>query len=517
VTPFARLLEPYLTSGATLRFDGRRYTPADIIGHACTIVDEMREFGITASSRVATVMANSPEAVAAWFASAIIGCLEVPISVEYKGDLLTYLLRDCAADAVVCDARFADQVAQALPGTSVRFVIVSGEWPTTVPGVAVAPLAPRGGHAVGALSTPDSGPASGVVLYTSGTTGRSKGVLHSQESTIELARAVVAVNGYGPEDMLLNFFPLYHQNARYTAIGAALVAGCGIQLDSSFSSSRFWDICRDGGITAFNYLGSVLGMISNASRRLTDEQARNHTVRLAWGAGAPRQVWSEFETRFGVALNEVYGLTEAPVATVNNSAARAPVGSAGKESELFQVRVMNSAGEFLPPGEVGEIVLRPKRANIFMRGYLGREADTVAATRDLWFHSGDTGYLDDEGHLFFAERVTDSIRRRGESISAAEVESVLSRHPQVRECTVYAVRPEGALDDEVMAALVVSPGADPASIVSESAAALPGYAVPRFVRVLDDLPRTGTQKVMKAELRRSGITADAIDLSNRRS
>jgi crotonobetaine/carnitine-CoA ligase len=513
VTPFARLLDAHLEKGATLRCDGVELSPADIVGHACAVAAQLRDLGVTTGSRVATVTANSPHAVAAWFASAIVGCLEVPISTQYRGDLLTYLLRDSAVSVVVCDAAFQEQVADALGGTSVIDILVIGDQPAEPDGVRVHALAAPGGHDVTELYRPVGGPAAGVVLYTSGTTGWSKGVLHSQESTLELARAVAGVNGYTRDDVLLNFFPLYHQNARYTGVTTALVAGCGMQLDSAFSSSRFWDVCRAGGVTAFNYLGSVLGMILKASEPLTDGQAHDHAVRVAWGAGAHADEWGAFKRRFGVTLTEVYGLSEAPMATVNSSADPAPAGSAGRESDLFQIRVMGDDGALLPPGEPGEIVLRPKRPNIFMKGYLRRDADTVAATRDLWFHSGDSGWLSEEGYLYFADRITDSIRRRGENISAVEIESVLLGHPGVRDCAVYAVRPDGAFDDEVMLALVVAPGTDPAAVVADVAHRLPRYALPRFVRVLPDLPRTPTQKVRKADLRRAGITADAIDLS----
>src|SRR5690606_2154089 len=197
---------------------------------------------------------------------------------------------------------------------------------------------------------------------------------------------------------------LYHQNARYTAVLAALVSGARIRLESQFSGSASWDMCRTEGITAFNYLGSVLAMILNASRHLSPEEARNHRVTRAWGAGATPDVWAEFEERFGVGINEVYGLSEAPMATLNSSQDRvSPIGSAGRETRWFEVRIVDEEDRILPPGEPGEIVLRPKGPTGFMLGYHGRDADTVLATRNLWFHSGDRGYLSADGDLFFLD------------------------------------------------------------------------------------------------------------------
>lgn len=511
MNPFAAMLDKWLATGARLRVDGTDVATETVVGQACAVAEQLSSLGVDHTSRVATFMNTSTEALAVWFGSAMTGCLEVPLNTNYRGDLLGYLLRDSETEVVFCDAALLPTLIESLPGTLVRHVLVAGDVPEHDGDWPVSRIETGSGSGGVDFGRWCSKTSSGVVLYTSGTTGPSKGVHHSQESCVELARSVARVNGYGGEDTLLNFFPLYHQNARYTGVGAALAAGAGFQLDRQFSGSRFWDICRAGNVTAFNYLGSVLGIILKTSQDLGDRAARDHSVRLAWGAGAPRDVWARFESRFGVSITEVYGLTEAPMATVNRSADRSPVGSAGKESDLFHVQVVRPGGEPAAPGEVGEIRLRPKRSNIFMRGYLGRDADTVAATRDLWFHTGDTGWLNEDGDLFFADRLKDAIRRKGENISAWEIESVLLSHPDVVECAVYAIRPAGAEEDEVMAAVVLRPKADASAVVASVERRLPRYAVPRFVRVLPTLPRTPTQKVEKALLRAAGLDGDVLD------
>lgn len=520
MNPFAEILENWLSGTDEVRVDGRPVSTTSLMGSACAAATQLRSLGVDSSSRVATVMDNGCDAIAVWFASAILGCLEVPLNTNYRGELLTYLLRDSHAQTVCCDTRHLETVLGCLANTDVRHVLVADAAADvsdrSSPGTAVHPLelAADGEQDFASLCAAKS---SGVILYTSGTTGPSKGVHHSQESCLELARAVARLNGYGPSDTLLNFFPLYHQNARYTGVGAALAAGCAFQLDRAFSSSRFWQICRDGDITAFNYLGSVLSMILKASRDLDAAEARDHAVRLAWGAGAPRDVWAQFESRFGVAITEVYGLSEAPMATVNRSSDPSPVGSAGRESDLFEVRVMRPAGDVADAGEVGEICLRPKRPNIFMLGYLGRDADTVAAIRDLWFRTGDSGWLSADGDLFFSDRLKDAIRRKGENISAWEVESVLLAQPAVMDCAVYAVRPDGGHEDEVMAAVVLQAGGDLEDVMAHAVKELPRYAVPRYFRKLAELPRTPTQKVAKTQLRADGITADAVQRKHERA
>ncbi|MEV4380182.1 AMP-binding protein [Streptosporangium sp. NPDC049644] len=518
MNPIPRLLDTWLGGGAALRVDGADVPETSLLHRVCAVGEQLRSLGIDGSSRVATLMDNSEEAIAVWFASALLGCLEIPLNTNYRGELLTYLLRDSKAEVVCCDAQHLATVLACVAGTDVRHVLVSGGAAEDVQGRAtVHALAPPSGATdFGRFA---SATASGVVLYTSGTTGPSKGVHHSQESCVELARAVARLNGYGPGDTLLNFFPLYHQNARYTGVAAALVAGCGFQLDRTFSSSRFWEICRAGEITAFNYLGSVLGMILKSSQELGDAQARDHPVRLAWGAGAQREVWARFEARFGVAITEVYGLSEAPMATINRSSDPSPVGSVGREGDLFEVRVMRPDGRQADPGEIGEICLRPKRPDIFMRGYLGRDGDTVTATRDLWFWSGDSGWLNPDGDLFFSDRIKDAIRRKGENISAWEVETVLLAQPGVMDCTVYATRPDASgesggndvAEEEVMVALVLASGADLDEVIARAAEDMPRYALPRYWRVLPTLPRTPTHKVEKARLRAEGLTSGVVD------
>jgi crotonobetaine/carnitine-CoA ligase len=498
-----------------LRIEGVARTYAELLGDALGLTAGLAAAGIGREDHVAIMMDSSHAAVDAWLASSVLGCTEVPVNSKYRGDLLGHLLTDSESTVVICDDTYLPALlAVPLSATSIKAVVVNStgaEASRDCGGPVVHELADL--KATGGSFPAAPGDGGCVVLYTSGTTGPSKGVMHSQASTLTLARFVARTLGYTADDALLNFFPLYHMNARYTALIPALAVGARLQLDRRFSTSTFWSNVRAGEITAFNYLGSVLTMIMSASRELTPGQARDHRVRKAYGSGAPRMIWAEFEERFGIELFEAYGLSEAPMATLNTPPRVSPVGSAGRASELFEVRVLDERGSSAAAEEVGEIAVRPKVPDAFMRGYYGRDADTVRATRDLWFHTGDRGRLSTDGDLYFEERAKDSIRRRGENISAWEVESVLDRHPKVAESAVYGIKAE-QFDEEVMAAVVaVGADVDPARVIEECAPRLPGYAVPRYVRVLDELPRTDTMKVQKAELRRAGITADTVDLA----
>lgn len=481
-----------------IRFEDEQLTYEDLLTRAEMLAGEFAAAGIGPGDHVALVMDNSIECILAWLASSLIGCTEIPINPQYRGDLLHYLLSDASAGVVICDAGYLERVqeiAQRLP--DLRLVLVNGDLPEGRAGslpISRMDFRDSGRTFASVQSAPER-----VVLYTSGTTGPSKGVIHTQKSSLVLARYNAQMLGYDENDRLLNFFPLFHQNARYTGLVAALCVGASIRVERKLSTSSFWQRCDSDGITAFNYLGSVLRMILNVSG--PERGPETHTVRKAFGAGASAGVWEEFETRLGIQLYETYGLSEAPMATLNVPSARSPLGSAGRASALFEVAVVDAEDGPLPAGEIGEIVMRPCRPDAMMLGYLNKEAETVEAWRNLWFHSGDRGLMTAEGDLYFEERAKDSIRRRGENISAWEVESVIEQHPAVAEAAVCGVACPDA-DEEVAVSIIAgTDDADLCDIHAFSRERLPAFAVPTLMRFVQDLPRTPTAKVRKQELR----------------
>lgn len=494
-------------------FDDRTLSYGELLARCEDLAAGLTAQGIGAGDRVAIIADNSVECILAWLASSLIGCTEIPINPQYRGELLAYLLADSGASAAICDARYLPQLLE-IAGrlTALRTIIVNGAVPATPPGGArlIALAACRGSG-----FTPPAEADERVILYTSGTTGPSKGVVHTQASCLVLARYNAATLGYTASDRLLNFFPLFHQNARYTGVIPALVAGASIRVERKLSTSAFWRTCDRDGITAFNYLGSVLRMILNVSE--PERRAGTHSVVKAFGAGASPAAWAEFEDRLGISLYETYGLSEAPMATMNTpdttqAGGRPPIGSAGRASALFDVAVFDEGDRPLPPGAVGEIVLRPRRADAMMIGYHNQDAATVRACRNLWFHSGDRGWLSEAGDLYFEERGKDAIRRRGENVSAWEVESIIEQHPAVGEAAVYGV-PAADFDEEVAVSIVpAGKDIDLAAVHAFARERLPGYAVPTLMRVVADLPRTPTAKVRKEDLRAIG-RARHIDMT----
>lgn len=485
-----------------VRVDGLGRTYPQLLADVASLAAGLGEIGVGPGVRFASVVDSTHASIDAWLATAALCVIEAPLNVNYRGQLLANLLRDCDAEFVLCDPHHLPAVRDAagLAGLAPRIIVIGDD--------ADGELALSDLYRDASGWIPPESDEGRVILYTSGTTGPSKGVVHNQLGCLALASYVAEVCAYTPQDRLLNVFPLYHQNARYTGLLTAIAAGACLDLESKFSASRFWSLCRERGITAFNYLGSVLTIIASVSG--PDVAVAEHRVRVGWGAGATEANRTFFRDRLGIELVEVYGLSEAPMATVNLPGAGCAPGSAGRAGRFFEVRVVDAAGRDVAAGEVGEIALRPKVADVFTRGYFRNDAATVAATPDLWFRSGDKGCLNEAGDLFFVDRVKDALRRKGENISAFEVESVIAAHPAVRDVAVYGVVSEGGEEDVVAALVLNQQVPDPTSVIRDVAADLPRYAVPQYIRVLEDLPRTPTLKVQKAVLRSQGLPADHI-------
>jgi carnitine-CoA ligase len=333
-------------------------------------------------------------------------------------------------------------------------------------------------------------------------------VVLNHEATLNLARHTVALMGYGAADVLYTAFPMFHINARYTSVMAAMECGGTLVMDQRFSVSRFWSICREKGVTAFNFQGALLLMLAKQPPRPDDA---DNPVRLGFGAPVPAEIYDEFTTRFGVRLAEVYGMTEVPN-TIENRLDSFRVGAAGRESTNFAVRVVDEDDQFVPPGVAGEIVVRPKKPGIMIMEYYKMPEATVRAFRNLWFHTGDRGRFDEDGYLYFLDRMKDAIRRRGENISSWDVEKTVNAFPAVLEAAAYGV-PSELSEEEVMLAVVRRPGytVDIEALLEHCVDNLPHFAVPRYVRFLDALPKTPSQRIEKYRLRDEGVTEDTWD------
>jgi carnitine-CoA ligase len=499
---------------ATIHCAGRDVTSAALADGSRRLAGALGAWGVERGDRVALMMRNVPEFLVAWFGILRAGAIEVPVHAAYRGPLLEHILGESGARVLICDAEFADRLA-AVRAPALERLVVRGE----------VGDADAGGRPVVAFdeallaASPSDGPGAGprdvaCILYTSGTTGPSKGAVLTHRANLQLARANLTLMEYGPEDVLYTAFPLFHVNAKFTSVVSSLWCGARLVLEDRLSASRFWDSMRAHGVTSFNYMGSMLTILAKQPPRADD---RDHPVVRAYGGGCDGPTWLAFEERFGVRLHEHYGMTEIGIATWNTRTDRRP-GSCGRPVPYFDVRLADEHDDPVAPGEVGEIQVRPRHADTILREYWARPEATIAATRNLWFHTGDRAWCDAEGFYHYVDRVKDSIRRRGENVSSWEVESVLNAFPGVVESAAYGV-PSDLGEDDVMVALVVEDGVTPDldALVEHCRERLAYFAVPRYLRVCAELPKTPSQRVQKFRLREEGVTPDTVDRGERAS
>lgn len=347
-----------------------------------------------------------------------------------------------------------------------------------------------------------------AIMSTSGTTGRAKAAVLPHFAALRHAHRVRTTMDYGPEDVLFNVFPWNHINVRHAALAPALLSGARLVAHPRFSASRFWDICRAEGVTAFNFMGAMLAMLD---RRAPDPADADHTVRLAYGGPAPLELAMRFRERFGVTPLEAYACTELGDVATNTMRTWRP-GTAGQVVPEYDVAILDETGHTLPPGQTGQIAVRSRRPHMTFTGYAGDPVATSTVWRDGWFRTGDRGRLDADGYLSFAGRRADVVRRRGENIATWDVEEVVRAMPGVVDVAALGVDSD-LTEQDLLVVLERAAGsdADGPSVHAWCRARLPRHAVPRYVRVVPELPRTPNGKVRKAVLAEQGIDRSTWD------
>jgi crotonobetaine/carnitine-CoA ligase len=341
-----------------------------------------------------------------------------------------------------------------------------------------------------------------AIFFTSGTTGPAKGVVMPHAQIAFFADELVSVTRLSDQDTYMACNPLFHGNAQFLAAYPAIIAGARFVLRERFSASRWRSWLAESEVTVTNLMGAMFDFIWKQPAQPDDVENPLRTIfsipTPAFGSG--------FQERFGIeALVEAYGMTEVSMPVLTPYGEPRPAGSCGLVvGEWFEVRIVDPDTDAeVPVGELGELVIRPKQPWTTTTGYFGMPERTVDAFRNLWFHTGDQARQDEDGWLYFVDRLSDAIRRQGENVSSYEVEQAMLEHPSVIECAAVAVPATEGTEDDIALFVVVHAGTDAETVRRWANDVLPAFARPRDVHVVDDLPRTPSGKVKRAELRRA--------------
>lgn len=472
------------------------------------------ELGVQHGDKVAIMLPNCPEFLYAWFGLNKIGAVEVPINVALKGKGLHYQIDQSDCVAMVADTQYLDRLNEIADDlTKVRHAafIRTGDDAPGIPSwqgietMSYADLTKR------PATTPDvkvSFKDMASILYTSGTTGVSKGVEMSHHYWYAIWAESVKYSRYTEDDVLYTGLPFFHGNAQGITVGPAILADAKAVIVERFSASRLWDDCRRWECTEANYIGGIIPILLKQEPR---EDDADNPVRLMVGAAAPEDEWNAFQKRFNTKILEVYGMTECYVCLASPyDEPRA--GSCGKPITGWEVRIVDDDDNECEPGRLGEFICRSNRMWVGTTGYYKKPEATLELWQNMWIHTGDLGRMDEDGYFYFVDRKKQAIRRRGENISSFEVESVISSHEAVLESCVVGV-PSEVGEEEVKAVVVLKPGMSVTEeeLIRWCEPRLAYFAIPRYIAIRDSLPKTPSERVEKFKLKEEGITPDCWD------
>ncbi len=464
----------------------------------------LQRLGVGRDDRVLVWLPNSPLMLRCWFGINYIGAAYVPVNTAYRGSLLEHVIRSADARLMIVHADLLDRLADIDLSRLERLVVVGGDTPFDRLPVA-------GIEALGAPGDEPAAPDRPIdpwdlqsIIYTSGTTGPSKGVLSSYLHLYTMSTSGREM--LGAADRRLVNLPLFHAGGTSGTYGMVAKGG-SVALVDSFKTDTFWDTIRESGSTCVTLLGAMTPFLMKAP---PGPQDRDHPLRTAFMVPLSEDVGA-FTRRFGLDIYTTFNMTEISCQLMSE---RNPtkVGSCGRVRDGATVRLVDANDCEVPVGEIGEMIVRDERPWGLNHGYNNNPEATAQAWRNGWFHTGDLFRCDPDGTFYFVDRAKDAIRRRGENISSFEVENEVNAHADVRECAAVGVASELG-EDEVLLVVAPVPGRmiDPAGLLEFLRPRMAHFMIPRFIRVMDDLPKTPTQKVQKHLLRTDGVTADTWD------
>ncbi len=495
---------------------GDTLTYASLDRRSDDLARKLASLDVGPGDRVMVMLKNRIEFLLAMFGIMKVGALFVPINTELKGAFLQHQMRNAEPKVVFLDHGLRDAFDNVTGGNeSLGLTIyVAGDVPDERPAVlAAAPamtfedfMALDGaGDEVLVEAKPED---IACIMYTSGTTGPSKGVLMPHAHCYQFGNGIALNLNMTKGDSQFICMPLFHAMGLLMQGISTLITGSRAYCVERFSPNTWLDDVRACGATVTNALGVIPEFIF---RTPPTEHDLDNKLRSVLAVPIAAEWGDAMEARFGFKFVQGYGMTEINLPCYTNDDDPLNPGMAGHViDDMFEVRVVDAATDApMPQGEIGEIVVRPKAPFCFNQGYFRMPEKTVEAWRNLWFHTSDAGYFDEQGRLYYADRIKDRIRRRGENISSFEIEQVLNDYPEVNESAVVGIRVEGAGGEDEVKAYIVTDGGqeiDNIALLDYCAENIPRFAVPRYIETVEAVAKTATGKIQKEPLRQAGIT-----------
>ena len=496
-----------------LYFQDQEVTYRELDQRANQVANGMMGFGIRKGDKVCVFLTNSPEFLYIWFGLNKIGLIMVPINLSLKEREIAYIVNHSEAKAIFAQSihhPLLERVKKECPNLQ-RIITIGNRIPGTIH---FESWLPRQKEILNPVEIDEDDDA--VYVYTSGTTGTPKGVMLAHQSYVLTGQFYAHMVGIESKDRVMTANPLFHINAQAYSVMGSIAGEASLVLIEKFSASKLWEQAKQYQATKLVLLLALTHILYN---RPESERDRDHIVKKVIAGGAPKGHFRDFERRFGVQLQTIYSLTESPLAIMSPREGEPKDGGIGipmlhpDNTLKNEVKIVNQKGEEVPPHTVGEIVIRNRA---MMKGYFKDEGLSSETIREGWLHTGDSGYRDEEGYFFFAGRMKEIIRKKGENISALEVEAVINRHPKVLESAVIGVpSPSGFGDEEVKAFVVLKSGEHLVypELIEFLSTELAHFKVPRYLEYRPDLPKNEMGRVMKEVLKQEkpDLTKDGYD------
>lgn len=486
--------------------DGEEWTFSELQKKVRAKAAGLRELGIRQGEHVAVWLPNGRDALIAFYAINYIGAVFVPFNTAYRGNLLGHVIANSGARFLLVHPDLVPRLDEIDLAQVEHLVVTTDAQPDSSPLPATAFDSVLGSEDDELpLERPIEPWDIQSIIYTSGTTGPSKGVLSSYLHMFSNA-GPESWPMVGEDDRYMCVAPIFHIGGMGPPF-VMLARGASVAMIDNFSTDEFWSIAKATNSTMVFLLGVMATFLLKAEPAPGD---RDHTVKKAFMVPLTSDA-PAFTERFGVDIYTIFNMTEisSPVVSEANPS---KIGTCGTVRLGVEVRLVDANDCEVPVGEIGEMLVRTDRPWAMNSGYNANPEATAEAWRNGWFHTGDAFRRDEDGYFYFVDRVKDAIRRRGENISSFEVEADVCRHPAVREAAAIAV-PSEYSEDEVMVIVAPVPGQaiDHRELAEFLIDTMPYFMVPRYIRILDELPKTPSAKVMKTELRSEGITSDTWD------